>query len=181
MDRRVLVIGSGVAGVSACLHISEKCPTTQLSLVSHHSPIAASDDHSKIVRIDYANEARIREAQLAQNGWIQGSFAPYHTSCGRVVAYDEDSQTLKGIDQSRERLGLQARRRGNKDFFDTFFGPSGAPSTLAFLAEMWSPPAPSSLHLAAQPLDLCRASPPRLRPETFRRGMLLGVASFRTS
>ncbi len=75
----------------------------------------------------------MREAQLAQNGWVQGSFVSYYTSCGRVVAYDEDSQTLKGIDQSRERLGLQARRRGNKDFFDLFFGPSSAPSTLTFV------------------------------------------------
>jgi len=95
--------------------------------------VAPSDDQSKIVRVDYANEERMREAQEAQKGWMEGSFASHYLPRGRVVAYENDSETLKSIDQNRKRLGLPARRRGNKDFFELFFGRSDAPDTLTYV------------------------------------------------
>jgi len=95
MDRSVLVIGSGVAGISACLYIPEVCPNRKLSLISHHSSMEPSDDDSKIVRADYENQCRMEEAQAAQNSWKKASFAPYYIPCGRIVAYDKDSPNFE--------------------------------------------------------------------------------------
>ncbi|KAL2014910.1 hypothetical protein VTK56DRAFT_7013 [Thermocarpiscus australiensis] len=133
MARPVLVIGSGVAGVSACLHIFEKCPETQISLVSYQSLMAPSNDQSKIVRADYANRERMEEAQRAQKAWKEGSFALHYIERGRIVAYAKHDKTLQHIDENRKDLGLRPRPRGNKAFFETFFGSSHAPDDLIFV------------------------------------------------
>ncbi|KAK4119491.1 hypothetical protein N657DRAFT_637284 [Parathielavia appendiculata] len=133
MARRVIVIGSGVAGVSACLRIFEECPGTQISLVSHQSRMAPSNDQSKIVRADYANLERMMEAQRAQKAWKKGSFASHCIERGRIVAYAEHDKTLQSIDKNREDLGLRPRPRGNKAFFETFFGPSHAPDDFIYV------------------------------------------------
>lgn len=62
MYRPDLVIGTGVAVISACLHIAEMCPARALSLISRRSPIEPVNDHSKTVLGDYEIEESIREA-----------------------------------------------------------------------------------------------------------------------
>jgi NADH dehydrogenase FAD-containing subunit len=84
MEKSIIVIGAGVAGISACLHIGDTNPAWRITLVSDHSPMEPSGDYSKIVRVDYENEERMREAQKAQNAWKSGSFAPYYSECGRL-------------------------------------------------------------------------------------------------
>lgn len=82
----------------------------------------ASDDHSKIIRIDYQNMERMREAQAAQAEWKTGSFAPFYRPVGRLVAYETDSERQRGIDQNREQLHLERRPRGGKDPLQKFYG-----------------------------------------------------------
>ncbi|KAI0130518.1 FAD dependent oxidoreductase [Xylariales sp. AK1849] len=133
MGRSVLVIGCGMAGISACLHISKECPQRQLSIISYPCSLALSDDLSKIVRIDYDGKERMQEAQTAREGWKRGSFFQHYHTHGRIVAYENDSETLKQIDCNREQLGLEKRQRGDKSLLEKFFGPSNAPKTLVFV------------------------------------------------
>ena len=133
MQRSVLVIGSGVAGISACLNIAILCPNRRISLISHHSPVEPSDDHSKIVRVDYANAERMEEALTAQASWKKGSFSPYYLPNGRIVAYKENSDTLRSIDQNRQQLGFDVRERGGKELLERHFGFSDAPDGLVFV------------------------------------------------
>jgi len=47
------VIGTGVFGISTAEHLGERWPTRRLFVVSRPSPLAPSDNNTKIVRTDY--------------------------------------------------------------------------------------------------------------------------------
>ncbi|KAB5517295.1 hypothetical protein GE09DRAFT_568418 [Coniochaeta sp. 2T2.1] len=124
-----LLLSSAPAWLASppALHISKMCPCRPQSLISLHSPMEPSNDHSKIVRIDYENVERMREAQTAQSCWMEGSFARYYYREGRLVAYWKDSiDTLKSIVGNRSQLGLEARRVGGKELLEGCFGPTTA-------------------------------------------------------
>ena len=110
-----LIIGFGVFGISAALHLldDESENQVRLSIVSHPQPQAPSEDISKIIRIDYASEKRMKEAIHVQECWKSNeSFQPFYLPVGRVVAYDSRQlQTLDGIDSARSSLGLSKRQR----------------------------------------------------------------------
>ena len=134
MSRKVVVIGTGMAGISACLHLSKQNPTRPLSLVSHHSSAEATDDQSKIVRGDYESMDRMKEARMAQKAWKEEPFCNYYDTRGRIVAYDNsDGKTLQGINDNRAKLGLSPRERVDRDSLGRVFGNTNAPETLTYV------------------------------------------------
>jgi len=92
-----------------------------------------SDDYSKIVRADYENLERMKEAQEAQRAWKIGSWAQHYIENGRVVAHIKDSEAITSIDRNRVRLGLDLRQRGNKELLETYYGPTSFRDTLIFV------------------------------------------------
>jgi glycine/D-amino acid oxidase-like deaminating enzyme len=134
MDR-VIIIGTGVFGLSTADHIHQKWPTTQLSVVSRPSPFAPSDDISKIVRVDYSNVERMTEAVEAQKQWNSDTkFSRYQSRIGRVVIYEQDdtaaAQKINGV---REELGLPRRELGDSTLMKNTFGTTTAPDSLTYV------------------------------------------------
>ncbi|KAF2838459.1 hypothetical protein M501DRAFT_1004180 [Patellaria atrata CBS 101060] len=118
MDKTIYIIGYGVFGLSAALHLSKVISETSAKLVilSHPSPQSPSNDISKIVRIDYANVDRMKEALHAQGFWKNDVlFSRFYQSVGRVIVYDRSNlSTLNSIDESRRSIGKSARLRFDK-------------------------------------------------------------------
>ncbi|KAH6845135.1 FAD dependent oxidoreductase [Chaetomium sp. MPI-CAGE-AT-0009] len=130
----VIIIGTGVFGLSAADHIHRKWPTAQLSIVSRPSPLAPSDDISKIVRVDYNNVERMTEAVEAQKQWKSDTFSRYQRSIGRVVIYEQDDvATAQKVNEAREKLGLQSREPCGSRLMQDTFGTTTAPETLTYV------------------------------------------------
>lgn len=135
MDK-VIIIGTGVFGLSAADHIHQKWPSAQLSIVSRPSPLAPSDDISKIVRVDYSNAERMTEAVEAQSQWNNDAkFSKYQRSIGRVVIYEQDdATTVQKINEVREELGFQSREPNNSMLMRDTFGTTTAPNSLTYVS-----------------------------------------------
>ena len=135
MDR-VIIVGTGVFGLSTADHIHQKCPSTQLSIVSRPSPLAPSDDISKIVRVDYNNVERMTEAIETQKQWNNDTkFSRYQRSIGRVVIYEQnDAATVQKINEAREELGLQCRTPNDSTLMRDTFGTTTAPGSLTYVS-----------------------------------------------
>jgi L-2-hydroxyglutarate oxidase LhgO len=132
MDR-VIIIGTGVFGLSTVDHIHQRWPKTQLSIISRPSRLAPSDDISKIVRVDYSNPERMTEAIEAQKQWNSNSFSKFQSSIGRIVIYEQnDRATLQKINEAREELGLQRRQPGDGTLMRDAFG-TMAPESLTYV------------------------------------------------
>ncbi|KAK4040369.1 hypothetical protein C8A01DRAFT_15738 [Parachaetomium inaequale] len=130
MDR-VIIIGTGVFGLSAADHILQRWPNIELSIISRPSPLAPSEDISKIVRIDYNNPKRMEEALGAQREWNSTSFSKFQNEIGRVVIYeDDDLATLEKINNAREEHGLPRRQTGDGTLMQKHFGTGMAPESL---------------------------------------------------
>ncbi|KAJ4307330.1 hypothetical protein N0V88_000713 [Collariella sp. IMI 366227] len=102
----------------------------------------------------------MKEAQRAQYAWkTKGSFASHYIQRGRIVVYTKHDQTLQIIDENRNALGLEPRPRGDRAFFESFFGPSDAPDDLTFVHNSddavvdWKP---CMVQHEQQAKDICR-------------------------
>ncbi len=135
MDR-VIIIGTGVFGLSTADHVLQRWPTTQLSIISRPSRLAPSDDISKIVRVDYNNLERMTEAVETQRQWNNSnSFSKLQRSIGRVVIYEQDDlAALQNINKAREGLGLQRRQPGDSTLIGDAFGTTMAPESLTYVS-----------------------------------------------
>lgn len=121
------IIGGGVAGLADARYLLEKLgDSLELILLDHRLAQAASDDISKVVRPDYANVSRMREAIHAQKGWKDDELLkPFYWQVGRIVMYDESEvPTLVGIEQTRSQLGLEKRTRPDKTTLENYYGAS---------------------------------------------------------
>jgi len=107
-SKRCIIIGDGVGGLSTTLYLLEKGGDS-VTLLSHRQAQAASNDFSKIVRIDYADESRMEEAISAQECWKNDEpFKASYQPVGRIVMYDEANiPTLNGIESARSKLGQE--------------------------------------------------------------------------
>lgn len=132
-SKKTIVIGYGVAGLSAALYLCRQ-KSTELTVLSHNQDQESTDDISKIVRIDYTDVGRIREAIEAQKGWQNEPFNPYYRVVGRIVAYDRnDTQTLDAIDAARSELGMERRKRFNEDVLRTYYESERVESDCVFV------------------------------------------------
>ncbi|KAF1949669.1 hypothetical protein CC80DRAFT_484052 [Byssothecium circinans] len=133
MDR-VIIIGTGVFGVSTADHIRQRWPTTQLSMISQPSRLAPSDDISKIVRVDYSNLERMTEAVETQRQWNSNGFSKLQSSIGRIVIYEQDDlAALQKINKAREELGMQRRQPSDSTLMRDTFGTTIAPESLTYV------------------------------------------------
>jgi glycine/D-amino acid oxidase-like deaminating enzyme len=138
MDRStgpLVVIGTGVFGISTAEHMTERWPTRQLFVVSRPSPLAPSDDNTKIIRTDYPSPERTKESIAAQEMWIStSSFSPFYRTIGRLVAYeDDDSATIENINKTRNFLGRAKREILGGEILNKTFGPSDTPTTMSYI------------------------------------------------
>lgn len=130
----VIIIGTGVFGLSTAEHIRQIWPKTRLSIVSQPSRLAPSDDISKIVRVDYDNLERMTEAIEAQRQWNNDKFSKFHRTIGRIVIYEEnDLVTLQKINDAREAHGLQKRKPSDSTLIRDTFGTTMAPESLTYV------------------------------------------------
>ncbi|KAL2144205.1 hypothetical protein VTI28DRAFT_9496 [Corynascus sepedonium] len=131
---RVIIIGTGVFGLSTAEHIRQRWPETRLSVISQPSRLAPSDDISKIVRVDYNNSERMTEAVEAQRQWNSNKFSQLKRSIGRIVIYEEDDLvTLQKINNAREGHGLQKRQQGDSKLMRDTFGTTTTPESLTYV------------------------------------------------
>ena len=114
-----IIIGFGEFGASTARALldDETKPSTQVKVLDCQYSTAASYDLYKIVRNDYANIRRMRQAIGVHEQWICDPFlAPYYHPTGRVVIYHQHAVSrLDEIDKSRFDIGLPARQRFDVD------------------------------------------------------------------
>lgn len=133
MDR-VIIVGTGVFGLSTADHVHQRSPTAQLSIISRPSSLAPSDDISKIVRVDYNNPERMTEAVEIQKQWGNSDFSGFQRENGRIVIYEEDElATLQKINDTRETLGLERRQLRDSTLMRDEFGTTMAPESLTYV------------------------------------------------
>lgn len=110
--REIIIIGGGVFGLSSAWHLL-KDRSNDVTLCDHFNHIAPSQDVSKILRIDYPDAQRMREAIRSKASWAsQSVFQSFYHRTGRIVAYSQASiNTLDGIDHARSELYLPIRER----------------------------------------------------------------------
>jgi glycine/D-amino acid oxidase-like deaminating enzyme len=137
--KRYIVIGSGVFGLSTVLHIlpernAKPDRRTDVTLISCPQPEAPTEDISKIIRVDYTSECRMKEAIRAQVCWKTDEiFEAFYQPVGRIVGYSEQRlQTLNTINETRSRLGLEKRKRQEKDVLEKYYGSIDVPEGLTY-------------------------------------------------
>lgn len=130
----IIIVGDGVFGLSTADHVRKRCPAAPLSIISHPSPQAPSNDDAKIVRIDYPYKERMKEAIESQRLWkTELSFSPYYHSIGRLVAYDKDDSTPSSINETRAQLGMEARQRLEGRILTEKLGSKDVPPSLTII------------------------------------------------
>lgn len=131
----VIIIGTGVFGLSTADHIRQRLPAIQLSIVSRPSHITPSDDISKIVRVDYNNLERMKEAVKAQEQWDSNkNFSKFQRRIGRIgIREQDDLAAIQEINQAREELGFQKRQPGGSTLMRDTFGTTTAPESPAYI------------------------------------------------
>ncbi|CRG92488.1 L-pipecolate oxidase [Talaromyces islandicus] len=91
----VLIVGGGVFGLSTALSLSERHPTTQITLLESSptipNPHGSSVDSSRIIRADYANRAYADLAAAAIRKWRTTAWGQdgRYTENGLVLVYSE--------------------------------------------------------------------------------------------
>lgn len=138
--RSYLIVGDGVFGISTALHILDAgqkvdlIDQAALDLIVHRQPGAASDDISKIIRIDYPSVSRMKEAIHIHDLWTTNErYRTFYLPVGRIVAYDERAlTTLRGHDSARTYLNLGARTRLSKDVLREHYGTEDVPDGLTY-------------------------------------------------
>jgi glycine/D-amino acid oxidase-like deaminating enzyme len=120
--RTVVVIGRGVAGISACLAFS-KSPGKLWRVVCYDdgNELAPSRDRYKIARYDYAD---IETMKLALEACALLQTERYRGFCRkklRLVVYRKNDGTYDQIAQNRKKLNLGERRvLSNKEVWSEF-------------------------------------------------------------
>jgi glycine/D-amino acid oxidase-like deaminating enzyme len=130
--QRYLIIGFGVYGISTADHLD---PSDPLTILSYHQRHAPSHDVAKIIRTDYDNIQRMKEAICAQRLWTDDErFKPFYHPVGRIVAYDKAAiSILNGIDKARSQLGKERRIRYDRAILEEFYGTTNALDDLTFV------------------------------------------------
>ncbi|KAI0388558.1 FAD dependent oxidoreductase [Xylariaceae sp. FL0594] len=129
----IIIIGTGVFGLSAANHIHQKLPHAKLSIISRPSHLAPSDDISKVVRVDYTDLDRIKEARESLDQWWK-DFPKVIRSTGRiVVSSKEDRNLFHDTNNSRQRLGMEPRILSDSGIMKKVFGASDAPDSLDYV------------------------------------------------
>jgi len=133
MDR-VIIIGTGVFGLSTVDHILRRSPTTQLTIISQPSRLAPSDDFSKIVRVDYPTSERMTEAVETQEQWNNSDFSKFQRKIGRIMIFEpDDTPRLEKINKARDELGLERRQPGDSTLMRDAFGKTVTPEPLTYV------------------------------------------------
>lgn len=120
--RTVVVIGRGVAGISACLAFS-KSPDQlwRVTCYDDGNELAPSRDRYKIARYDYAD---IETMKLALEACALLQTERYRGFCRqklRLVVYRKNDGTYNRIAQNRKKLNLGERRvLSNKEVWSEF-------------------------------------------------------------
>ncbi|BFZ64860.1 hypothetical protein YB2330_006013 [Saitoella coloradoensis] len=106
----LLIIGSGVFGLTTALTLSTRHPQTPITIVDRHSlfpsslsPDAASIDTSRILRADYADEVYASLAGEAIAKWAQG-FGDVWWRCGMALVHNVDDHIHEYVEKSRENV-----------------------------------------------------------------------------
>ena len=128
--RKILIIGGGAFGLSSAWHL--KGGRNDVTICDHFEGVAPSRDVSKIIRIDYPDPERIKEAMRSKSLWeCDPVFKPFYIRTGRVVAYPEAQiQTLIEIERARLRLGLPARKRESSQLRNGLFSSTHFPENM---------------------------------------------------
>jgi glycine/D-amino acid oxidase-like deaminating enzyme len=108
----LIVIGTGVGGISTCYHASERLGEEYSQIVCYddENPLAASRDEHKIIRYDYADIQTMKTALDSYNMWqTNPDFSGFFQKRLRLVIYKQDD-TYKHIKANRTSLGLEDRR-----------------------------------------------------------------------
>ena len=122
--REIIIIGGGAFGLSSAWHLL-KDRSNDVTLCDHFDHVAPSRDVCKILRIDYPDAQRMRDAIRSKDSWAsQSVFQSLYHRTGRIFAYSQASiDTLDGIDHARSELCLPVRDRHTielmKDRFDS--------------------------------------------------------------
>ena len=118
-----IIVGAGVFGVSAALHLARSQPTKTILLVDRKrpNPGAASSDYNKIIRADYPDAVYTSLALRAIDAWKGDPvFSPYFhqpglllveemgmgraaLECFRAVGHDSGAEILT-LEAARERF-----------------------------------------------------------------------------
>lgn len=120
-NNSTIIIGVGVFGLSVLRQAEIDRPITVIAC--HHAG-APSDDILKIIRADYPNVDRSREADQALQQWkADPSLKPHFRPRGRVVAYErEHQQTLDDINNVRKELQKPERQDKGQSIMAANFG-----------------------------------------------------------
>ncbi|KAJ5806870.1 hypothetical protein N7474_010462 [Penicillium riverlandense] len=133
MDR-IIIIGTGLFGLSTADHVRKRYPATPLSIISRPSPLAPSDDIAKIVRVDYNNVDRMTEAVELQKQWNNDHFTDGYRKIGRVTIFEHgDFATIDQINKAREKLSLPRRETSGNELMQDRFGTKTAPESLIYV------------------------------------------------
>ncbi|EQB44922.1 FAD dependent oxidoreductase [Colletotrichum gloeosporioides Cg-14] len=127
-----LILGAGVFGASAALHLIRAEPRARITLVDRNAAaapirVAASWDWNKVVRADYADIEYMRLALEAKERWAADPlWAPfYHESGASWVSPSDFSQVVRenykalGVESGLEALSVEQAR---KEFGGVFEG-----------------------------------------------------------
>ncbi|MCJ1311447.1 hypothetical protein MMC25_005118 [Agyrium rufum] len=108
-----IIVGAGVFGLSIAWAIRKANPSTPVSILTYDHETAASYDKRKIIRDDYGNAKRMRQAIKVHQLWKDDLFFKrYYHPTGRVLMHHTPAfSRLKEIDESRSELGLPTRPR----------------------------------------------------------------------
>ncbi|KAH0429069.1 FAD dependent oxidoreductase [Colletotrichum camelliae] len=119
-----LILGAGVFGASAALHLIRAEPRARITLVDRNAAsapirVAASWDWNKVVRADYADIEYMRLALEAKELWASDPlWAPfYHESGASWVSPSDFSQVVRenyrilGVESGLEALSVDEARR----------------------------------------------------------------------
>jgi glycine/D-amino acid oxidase-like deaminating enzyme len=134
MDR-IIIIGTGVFGLSTADYVRKRYPDTQLSIISRPLRLAPSDDIAKVVRIDYTSPERMTEAMEAQRQWTSNDiFAKVYRSIGRIVVYKHNNLAIyREINTAREELSLLGRQASGSELMEEQFGTTMAPESPVYV------------------------------------------------
>ncbi|SCU77610.1 LAFA_0A02520g1_1 [Lachancea sp. 'fantastica'] len=114
----IIIVGGGVFGLSTAAHFATSSPVTVIDKFEIPSPLSASTDYNKIIRLEYNDPVYAAMAVEAMEYWQgkgndvfpAGLFQDTYSHCGRISVvppktsprYDFEMESLKLL---RERFG----------------------------------------------------------------------------